>query len=208
MNHRSGASGEHSVRSEMGGTAIGTRLNAPRGTLERCAKRLAQITGEPITLAPDLVEATQDTQPFVTYSSVLKSSGRRAVEDLRRPSAARLPVRGRSSEINLLPCSPAQHHARQGQSLIPEVVEPSLFQSHRECLAVTLAAEAGQLQLNVDGARSCLLHPQSQTMLMNAASTLAQTLHRQHYRKRGRVYAQLRGAQHQRGDRPQSSVGL
>src|SRR3974390_766678 len=57
----------------MGGTALGTGLNAPAGYAERCAAHLAQITGKPIKLAPDLVEATQDTQPFVLYSSVLKS---------------------------------------------------------------------------------------------------------------------------------------
>ena len=48
----------------MGGTAIGTGLNAPEGYAKRCTAHLAQITGKPITLAPDLVEATQDTQPF------------------------------------------------------------------------------------------------------------------------------------------------
>jgi len=57
----------------MGGTAIGTGLNAPAGYAERSVDHLAKITGKPIRLAADLVEATQDTQPFVLFSSVLKS---------------------------------------------------------------------------------------------------------------------------------------
>src|SRR3974390_2311079 len=55
----------------MGGTAIGTGLNAPAGFAERCTEPLAKITGKPIRLATDLVEATQDTQPFVLFSSAL-----------------------------------------------------------------------------------------------------------------------------------------
>jgi len=57
----------------MGGTAIGTGLNAPSGFSEKCVTHLAAITGMPIRLAANLVEATQDTQAFVLYSSVLKS---------------------------------------------------------------------------------------------------------------------------------------
>src|SRR5262249_25980328 len=57
----------------MGGTAIGTGLNAPEGYAEKCADHLAKISGFKIHLAEDLVEATQDTQAFVLYSSALKS---------------------------------------------------------------------------------------------------------------------------------------
>ncbi|HKW09700.1 MAG TPA: lyase family protein, partial [Gemmatimonadaceae bacterium] len=57
----------------MGGTAIGTGLNAPKGYAQKCADHLAKITLLPIRLAEDLIEATQDTQAFVLYSSVLKS---------------------------------------------------------------------------------------------------------------------------------------
>ena len=67
----------------MGGTAIGTGLNAPKGYAERCTAHLAQVTGKPIVLAPDLVEATQDTQPFVLYSSVLKSLAIKLSKDLQ-----------------------------------------------------------------------------------------------------------------------------
>src|SRR5262245_47781728 len=57
----------------MGGTAIGTGLNAPKGYAEKCSDHLAKVTGYPIHLAENLVEATQDTQAFVLYSSALKS---------------------------------------------------------------------------------------------------------------------------------------
>src|SRR6185503_9686677 len=50
---------------KMGGTAIGTGLNAPEGYAQKCADHLAKITNLPIRLAEDLVEATQDTQAFV-----------------------------------------------------------------------------------------------------------------------------------------------
>jgi len=46
----------------MGATAIGTGLNAPRGYAEKCTAHLAKITGFPIHIASDLIEATQDTQ--------------------------------------------------------------------------------------------------------------------------------------------------
>ena len=57
----------------MGATAIGTGLNAPAGYAQKCTDHLARITGFPIQLAPDLIEATQDTQAFVLYSSCMKS---------------------------------------------------------------------------------------------------------------------------------------
>src|SRR6185369_14423026 len=57
----------------MGATAIGTGLNAPAGYAQKCTGHLAQITGLPIHLAENLIEATQDTQAFVLYSSCMKS---------------------------------------------------------------------------------------------------------------------------------------
>ena len=56
----------------MGGTAIGTGLNAVPGFAELCAANLSKLTGEPFTAASDLVEATPDTGAYVSYSSALK----------------------------------------------------------------------------------------------------------------------------------------
>ena len=52
----------------MGGTAVGTGLNAPVGYSEKVVKYLKEESGFPFVLAPNLVEATQDTQGFVSYS--------------------------------------------------------------------------------------------------------------------------------------------
>jgi aspartate ammonia-lyase len=157
----------------MGGTAIGTGLNAPQGYAERCTEHLAQITGKPITLAPDLVEATQDTQPFVLYSSVLKSLAiklSKICNDLRLLASG---PRAGLSEINLPPKQPGSSiMPGKVNPVIPEVVNQVCFRAIGNDLAVTLAAEAGQLQLNVMEPiiACCIL--ESQTMFMNAASTL------------------------------------
>src|SRR4029450_3907050 len=57
----------------MGATAIGTGLNAPKGYAEKCAAHLAQLTGKPIVPAKDMLAATWDQQGFVMYSAALKS---------------------------------------------------------------------------------------------------------------------------------------
>ena len=157
----------------MGGTAIGTGLNAPAGYAERCTAHLAQVTGKPIVLAPDLVEATQDTQPFVLYSSVLKSLAiklSKICNDLRLLASG---PRAGLSEINLPPMQPGSSiMPGKVNPVIPEVANQVCFKAIGNDLAVTLAAEAGQLQLNVMEPiiACCIL--ESQTMFMNAASTL------------------------------------
>jgi aspartate ammonia-lyase len=57
---------------KMGGTAIGTGLNAPKGYAQKCAAHLAEITGKKIVLAPDLIAATSDLHGFVMYSTALE----------------------------------------------------------------------------------------------------------------------------------------
>jgi aspartate ammonia-lyase len=157
----------------MGGTAIGTGLNAPEGYAERCVEHLAEITGKEIRLAPDLVEATQDTQPFVLYSSCQKSLAiklSKICNDLRLLSSG---PRAGLNEINLPRMQPGSSiMPGKVNPVIPEVVNQVCFRAIGNDLAVTLAAEAGQLQLNVmePVIADCIL--ESQTMFMNAASTL------------------------------------
>ena len=57
----------------MGGTAIGTGLNAPKAFPAKCAEHLAKITGKPIVPAKDMIAATWDQQGFVVYSAALRS---------------------------------------------------------------------------------------------------------------------------------------
>ena len=57
----------------MGATAIGTGLNAPKGYSDRCAAHLAKLTGKPIVPASDMIAATWDQQGFLAYSAALRS---------------------------------------------------------------------------------------------------------------------------------------
>jgi len=159
----------------MGGTAIGTGLNAPSGYAERCVNHLAKITGKSIKLAPDLVEATQDTQPFVLFSSVLKSLAiklSKICNDLRLLASG---PRAGLNEINLPAMQPGSSiMPGKVNPVIPEVVNQVCFKAIANDLAVTLAAEAGQLQLNVMEPVIVYCILESQTMFMNAAETLRQ----------------------------------
>src|SRR4029077_9553055 len=134
----------------MGGTAIGTGLNAPAGYAARCVDHLAKITCKPVRLAVNLVEATQDTQPFVLFSSVLKSLAiklSKICNDLRLLSSG---PRAGLNEINLPPMQPGSSiMPGKVNPVIPEVVNQVCFKAIGNDLVVTLAAEAGQLQLNV-----------------------------------------------------------
>jgi aspartate ammonia-lyase len=157
----------------MGGTAIGTGLNAPAGFADRCAAHLAAITAMPIRLADNLIEATQDTQAFVLYSSVLKSLSIKASKicnDLRLLSSG---PRAGFQEINLPPMQPGSSiMPGKVNPVIPEVVNQVCFRVIGSDLTITLAAEAGQLQLNVmePVIAACLL--ESRTLLRNASRTL------------------------------------
>lgn len=157
----------------MGGTAIGTGLNAPAGYAQRCVDHLAKITGKPITLAVNLVEATQDTQPFVLFSSVLKSVAiklSKICNDLRLLSSG---PRAGLNEINLPAMQPGSSiMPGKVNPVIPEVMNQVCFKAIANDLAVTLAAEAGQLQLNVMEPIIAYCILESQTMFMNAADTL------------------------------------
>jgi aspartate ammonia-lyase len=157
----------------MGGTAIGTGLNAPAGYAEACRRELATITGLPIYLAPDLIEATQDTQAFVLYSSCMKSLAiklSKVCNDLRLLSSG---PRCGLREINLPPKQPGSSiMPGKVNPVIPEVVSMVCFRVIGSDLTVTMAAEAGQLQLNVfePVIAACLF--EAQTMFVNAARTL------------------------------------
>ena len=157
----------------MGATAIGTGLNAPEGYAEKCTKHLAKVTGFPITLAPDLIEATQDTQSYVLYMSCMKSLAiklSKVCNDLRLLSSG---PRCGLREINL-PAKQPGSSIMPGKvnPVIPEVVNMVCFRVIGSDLTVSMAAEAGQLQLNVfePVIAACIF--EAQTMFMNAAKTL------------------------------------
>jgi aspartate ammonia-lyase len=157
----------------MGATAIGTGLNAPAGYAGKCVEHLAAITGLPIRLAPNLIEATQDTQAFVLYSSCMKSLAiklSKVCNDLRLLSSG---PRCGFREINLPPKQPGSSiMPGKVNPVIPEVVNMVCFRVIGSDLTISMAAEAGQLQLNVfePVIAACIF--EAQTMFINATRTL------------------------------------
>jgi len=157
----------------MGATAIGTGINAPAGYAERCTAHLAAITGLPIYLAEDLIEATQDTQAFVVYSSAMKSLAiklSKVCNDLRLLSSG---PRTGLREIHLPPKQPGSTiMPGKVNPVIPEVVNQVCYRVIGSDLTVAMAAAGGQLQLNVfePVIAACIF--EAQTLFINAARTL------------------------------------
>jgi aspartate ammonia-lyase len=157
----------------MGATAIGTGLNAPEGYAQKCTAHLAKVTGMPIKLARNLVEATQDTQAFVLYSSVLKSLAIKLAKvgnDLRLLSSG---PRCGLHEINLPATQPGSSiMPGKVNPVIPEVTNMVAYRVIGNDLVVTLSAEGGQLQLNAFEPVIAAVLFESQVMFVNAANTL------------------------------------
>jgi aspartate ammonia-lyase len=157
----------------LGGTAIGTGLNAhPRYAALACAK-LNTITGLTMSTAHDLVEATQDVGAFVQMSGVLKRTAlklSKICNDLRLLSSG---PRSGFNEINL-PAVQSGSSIMPGKvnPVIPEVVNQVAFEVVGNDVTISMAAEAGQLQLNAF--EPIIAHSlfQSLTHLDNACRTL------------------------------------
>ncbi len=101
----------------MGATAIGTGINAPKGYEERVVEHLRDISGLELRSARNLVEATQDTGAFIMYSSAIKRLAvklSKICNDLRLLSSG---PRAGLNEINLPPMQP-------GSSIMPGKVNP------------------------------------------------------------------------------------
>jgi aspartate ammonia-lyase len=134
----------------MGATAIGTGINAPPEYAESVRRHLERITGLPLITAPDLVEATADTGAFVQLSGVLKRCAvklSKICNDLRLLSSG---PRAGLGEINLPPMQPGSSiMPGKVNPVIPEMVNQVCFDIIGGDVTVTMAAEAGQLQLNV-----------------------------------------------------------
>ena len=133
----------------LGGTAIGTGLNTSPEYAELACGHLARITGIPLVVSPDLVEATQDAGSLVQLSGVLKRIAvkvSKICNDLRLLSSG---PRAGFNEINLPPVQ-AGSSIMPGKvnPVIPEVVNQIAFEVIGNDVTVSVAAEAGQLQLN------------------------------------------------------------
>jgi aspartate ammonia-lyase len=134
----------------MGATAIGTGIAAPAQYAQHVRRHLERATGLTLVTAPDLVEATADTGVFVQLSGVLKRCAvklSKICDDLRLLSSG---PRTGLGEINLPPMQPGSSiMPGKVNPVIPEVVNQVCFEVIGGDVTVTMAAAAGQLQLNV-----------------------------------------------------------
>jgi aspartate ammonia-lyase len=158
----------------LGGTAIGTGLNAPAGYAQKACSILSKLSGFEFMVAEDMVEATQDAGVFVMVSGVLKRIAvklSKTSNDLRLLSSG---PRAGLDEINLPPRQ-AGSSIMPGKvnPVIPEVVNQIAFAVIGNDVTVTMAAEAGQLQLNAFEPIMCRALMMSITQLRQGCYVLA-----------------------------------
>jgi aspartate ammonia-lyase len=158
----------------LGGTAIGTGLNAPAGYSQKACSILSSLSGFDFVVAEDMVEATQDAGVFVMVSGVLKRIAvklSKTSNDLRLLSSG---PRAGLDEINLPPRQ-AGSSIMPGKvnPVIPEVVNQIAFAAIGNDVTVTMAAEAGQLQLNAFEPIMCRALMMSITQLRQGCYVLA-----------------------------------
>ena len=133
----------------LGGTAIGTALNANPSYVTALAPTLSRITGLPLNKADDLVDGTQNLDAFAYVSAALKTcaiSCSKMANDFRLMSSG---PRCGFEEINL----PAMQNGSsimpgKVNPVIPEVMSQAAFCIIGNDMTITMAAEAGQLELN------------------------------------------------------------
>ncbi len=133
----------------LGGTAVGTGLGAPRDYIFLAVEKLREITGLGLARAENLVDATQNADSFVEVSGILKAH---AVNLFKVSSDIRLLGSGPGAGLRELRLPAAQ----AGSSLMPGKVNPvvceavgqAAIRAMAEDQVVTQAAQAGQLELN------------------------------------------------------------
>lgn len=133
----------------LGGTAIGTGIAAPASFGRIVREELERLSGERLSPASDLIEASWDAGAFVHFSGALKRVAvklSKIANDLRLLSSG---PRGGLGEIRLPPVQPGSSlMPGKVNPVIPEMVNQAAFSVIGGDLTITLAAEAGQLQLN------------------------------------------------------------
>ena len=159
----------------MGGTAIGTGINADEAYLRRIVPNLAEVSNMEFVQAFDLIDATQNLDPFVAVSGAIKACAvtlSKIANDLRLMSSGpkagfneiNLPVRQNGSSIMPGKVNP----------VIPEVTNQVCFKVIGNDTTVSFAAEAGQLELNVMEPIITASLFESLTWLKNAIETLTE----------------------------------
>src|SRR5690554_3045188 len=178
------------IEINMGATAIGTCLNAHAYYAPLVREHLRALTSIDLINAPNLIEATQDTGVFVQLSGVLKRIAvklSKSANDMRLLSSR---PRAGLHEINLPAVQPGSSiMPGKVNPVIPEVVNQVAFEVMGNDVTVTLAAQAGQLQLNVMEPIIAYALFNSITHLRNACITYASrcvtgiTANREHLRR-------------------------
>jgi len=158
----------------LGGTAVGTGLNAQEGYAERACTSLRSLTGIPFHLSDDRVAATQDVGPFLHLSSALKLAAVRLSKicsDLRLLASG---PRAGFGDVHL-PAVQAGSSIMPGKvnPVIPEAVNQAAFRVVGNDTTITLAGEAGQLQLNAFGPVIIATLLESVRVLTAASAVLA-----------------------------------
>ena len=134
----------------LGGTAVGTGLNAEPAYIKAVAKRLSEVTGEQYRTSQNIIDATNNTDAFADVSSALKNA---ALVLIKLANDFRLMASGPRCGLNELHLPMRQ----PGSSIMPgkvnpviaEVLDQACYQVIAGDLAVTLAVENGQFELNV-----------------------------------------------------------
>ncbi|WP_197482147.1 aspartate ammonia-lyase [Oceanobacillus sp. Castelsardo] len=163
---------QHLYELNMGATAVGTGLNADPRYIKLVVSYIADISGLPVVGAEHLVDATQNTDSYTEVSSALKvcmTNMSKIANDLRLMASGpraglgeiRLPARQPGSSIMPGKVNP----------VIPEVINQVAFQVIGNDHTISLASEAGQLELNVMGPVLVFNLLQSITMMNNAFDT-------------------------------------
>jgi aspartate ammonia-lyase len=166
--------GNELLETNMGATAIGTGLNSPPGYAPLCTQKLVEISGAPVRLAANLVEATQDSGEFALMSSAMKTAAvqlSKICNDLRWLSSGprcglyeiRLPAMQPGSSIMPGKVNP----------VVPEVVSQICFQIIGNDVTVSMASEASELELNMAEPIIAFNLFFGLTLLRNAAIVLA-----------------------------------
>jgi len=154
----------------MGATAIGTGMNAPKGYAEKCAAHMATLMGKPIVPADDMLAATWDQQGFVVYSAALKSV---AIKLSKISSDLILLASGPRAGLNEidLPALQPGSSIMPGKvnPVVPEVVNLVAFRVMGNDFVTTIAAHSGQLQLNAYEPVEGLSMMESQELLNNVS---------------------------------------
>ena len=161
------------LETNLGATAIGTGLNTPDGYQQVVVRHLRRITGARVVGSPNLLEATSDTGAYVSMHATIKRSAvklSKVCNDLRLLASG---PRAGLNEINLPKMAAGSSiMPAKVNPVIPEVVNQVCFKVIGNDQTVTMAAEAGQLQLNVMEPVIAQALIESINLLVNACDTL------------------------------------